>query len=160
MHCPKTGFLCCRFFSWPPCSFPFPWRPSSLTTAFPTNLTLCGEPVPLHDRKFWEMMDREFTLAVYDQAQVFLLLKRSTRFFPFIESQLKAKGMPDDLKYLMVAESAMRPVVFSNKGAAGHWQFMEKTGKRFNLRKNSQIDERLDLAKSTEAALSYLKCAL
>ena len=124
---------------------------------FPTNLTLCGEPVPLHDRKFWEMMDREFTMAVYDRAQVLLLLKRSTRFFPYIESQLKAKGMPDDLKYLMVAESALRPVVFSNKGAAGHWQFMEKTGKRFNLRKNSQMDERLDLAKSTEAALSYLK---
>ena len=124
---------------------------------FPTNLTLCGEPVPLHDRKFWEMMDREFTQTVHDQAQVFLWLKRSSRFFPYIESQLKAKGMPDDLKYLMVAESAMRPVVFSNKGAAGHWQFMEKTGKRFNLRKNSQIDERLDLAKSTEAALAYLK---
>jgi membrane-bound lytic murein transglycosylase D len=137
--------------------FPFSLEAQQPYYSFPTNLTLCGEPVPLHDRKFWEMMDREFTLAVYDRAQVFLLLKRSTRFFPYIESQLKAKGMPDDLKYLMVAESAMRPVVFSNKGAAGHWQFMEKTGKRFNLRKNSQIDERLDLAKSTEAALSYLK---
>jgi membrane-bound lytic murein transglycosylase D len=124
---------------------------------FPTNLTLCGETVPLQQRKIWEMMDREFTLAVYDRAQVLLLLKRSARFFPYIESQLKARGLPDDLKYLMVAESAMRPAVFSNKGAAGHWQFMEKTGKRFNLRKNSHIDERLDLAKSTEAALSYLK---
>ena len=125
--------------------------------SFPTNLTLCGEPVPLHDRKFWEMMDREFTMAVYDRAQVLLLLKRSSRYFPYIENQLKAKGMPDDLKYLMVAESAMRPVVFSSKGAGGHWQFMEKTGKRFNLRKNSSLDERLDLVKSTEAALSYLK---
>jgi peptidoglycan lytic transglycosylase D len=157
MHLPKS-----RPYFWPflfitALLFPLSLEAQQPYYSFPTNLTLCGEPVPLHDRKFWEMMDREFTMAVYDRAQVFLWLKRSSRFFPFIESQLKAKGMPDDLKYLLVAESAMRPVVFSNKGAAGHWQFMEKTGKRFNLRKNSQIDERLDLAKSTEAALSYLK---
>jgi hypothetical protein len=124
---------------------------------FPAELTLCGEPVPLESRAVWEMLDREFTQIVYDRAQVYLWLKRSTRFFPVIESQLKAKGLPDDLKYLLVAESGMRTRAVSNKGAAGHWQFMEKTGKRFNLRKNSHIDERLDLAKSTEAALKYLK---
>ena len=157
MHLPKNGFYFCPFLFLAALLFPVSLEAQQPFYTFPTNLTLCGEPVPLHDRKFWEMMDREFTMAVYDRAQVLLLLKRSTRFFPYIESQLKAKGMPDDLKYLMVAESAMRPAVFSNKGAAGHWQFMEKTGKRFNLRKNSQIDERLDLAKSTEAALSYLK---
>ena len=65
--------------------------------------------------------------------------------------------MPDDLKYLLVAESGMRARAVSTKGASGHWQFMEKTGKRFHLRKTLHIDERLDLAKSTEAALSYLK---
>jgi membrane-bound lytic murein transglycosylase D len=124
---------------------------------FPAELTLCGEPVPLDNRAVWEMMDREFTLVVYDRAQVYLWLKRSTRYFPFIEAQLKAKGLPDDLKYLLVAESGLRTRAVSNKGASGHWQFMEKTGKRFNLRKNAHIDERLDLAKSTEAALSYLK---
>jgi hypothetical protein len=124
---------------------------------FPPDLTLCGERVPLDNRAVWEMMDREFTLVVYDRAQVYLWLKRSTRYFPFIEAQLKAKGLPDDLKYLLVAESGMRARAVSTKGAGGHWQFMEKTGKRFNLRKNAHIDERLDLAKSTEAALSYLK---
>jgi membrane-bound lytic murein transglycosylase D len=157
MRLPQEGFY---FWPWL-CTiallFPHSLEAQQPYYTFPNNLTLCGEPVPLQDRKIWEMMDREFTMAVYDRAQVFLWLKRSSRFFPFIESQLKAKGMPDDLKYLLVAESAMRPVVISNKGAAGHWQFMEKTGKRFNLHKNSQIDERLDLAKSTEAALSYLK---
>ena len=154
---PKNRLFLLPFLFMAALLFPLSLEAQQPYYTFPTNLTLCGEPVPLQDRKFWEMMDREFTQAVYDRAQVFLWLKRSSRFFPYIESQLKAKGMPDDLKYLMVAESAMRPVVFSNKGAAGHWQFMEKTGKRFNLRKNSQIDERLDLAKSTEAALSYLK---
>lgn len=157
MHPPKNRLSLLPFLFLAAFLFPLSLEAQQPYYTFPTNLTLCGEPVPLHDRKFWEMMDREFTQAVHDQAQVFLWLKRSSRFFPYIESQLKAKGMPDDLKYLMVAESAMRPVVFSNKGAAGHWQFMEKTGKRFNLRKNSQIDERLDLAKSTEAALAYLK---
>ncbi|MBI5586179.1 MAG: lytic transglycosylase domain-containing protein [Deltaproteobacteria bacterium] len=124
---------------------------------FPSELSLCGERVPLENQAVWEMMDREFTLIVYDRAQVYLWLKRKERFFPFIETQLKAKGMPDDLKYLLVAESSLRSRAVSNKGASGYWQFMEKTGKRFNLRKNSHIDERLDLAKSTEAALSYLK---
>lgn len=124
---------------------------------FPSSLTLCGEPVPLSDRKIWERMDREFMLNVYDRGQIFLWLKRSKRYFPFIEARLKEKGMPDDLKFLLVAESSLRPQALSNKGAAGFWQFIEKTGKRFSLQKKPWIDERLDLAKSTEAAINYLK---
>lgn len=124
---------------------------------FPHSLSLCGEPVPLSDRKIWERMDREFTINVYDRAQVFLWLKRSKRYFPYIEARLKEKGMPDDLKYLLVAESALRPQALSNKGAAGFWQFIEKTGKRFSLQKKPWIDERLDLIKSTDAAINYLK---
>ena len=102
-------------------------------------------------------MDREFTFNVYDRAQVFLWLKRSKRYFPYVEARLKEKGMPDDLKYLLVAESSLRPQALSNKGAAGFWQFIEKTGKRFSLQKKPWIDERLDLIKSTEAAINYLK---
>ena len=124
---------------------------------FPSCLTLCGEPVPFADRKVWERMDREFMLNVYDRAQVFLWLKRSKRYFPYVEARLKEKGMPDDLKYLLVAESSLRPQALSNKGAAGFWQFIEKTGKRFSLQKKPWIDERLDLIKSTEAAINYLK---
>lgn len=124
---------------------------------FPRNLTLCGEPVPLEDRRIWERMDREFTLQVYDRAQVILWLKRSHRLFPFVEERLKAKGLPEDLKYLMVAESSLLPRALSNKGAAGFWQFMERTGKRFNLQKKPWLDERLNLAKATEAAMEYLK---
>ncbi len=124
---------------------------------FPSTLSLCGEPVPLWDRKVWERMDREFMLNVYDRGQVFLWLKRSKRYFPYIEARLKEKGMPDDLKYLLVAESALRPQALSNKGAAGFWQFIEKTARRFSLQKKPWIDERLDLAKSTDAAVNYLK---
>jgi len=132
--------------------------PASATYyTFPTSLTLCNEPVPLSDRRIWERMDREFVLNVYDRGQMYLWLKRSKRYFPYIEARLKEKGMPDDLKYLLVAESALRPQALSNKGAAGFWQFIEKTGKRFSLQKKPWIDERLDLVKSTDAAISYLK---
>jgi hypothetical protein len=124
---------------------------------FPETITICNEPVPLSNRSVWERMDREFLTNIYDQGQVYLWLKRSSRFFPFIEARLKEKGMPDDLKYLMVAESALRTRTISNKGAAGFWQFMEKTGKRFGLQKKPWVDERLDLAKSTDAAINYLK---
>jgi membrane-bound lytic murein transglycosylase D len=125
--------------------------------SFPSTLTICNEPVPLMDRRIWERMDREFMLNVYDRGQIYLWLKRSNRYFPFVEAQLKEKGMPDDLKYLMVAESSLMPRALSSKGAAGFWQFMEKTGKRFNLQKKPGIDERLSLIKSTDAAISYLK---
>lgn len=139
------------------CSALLPSLAGAFYYTFPPSLTLCGEPVPLADRKVWERMDREFMLNVYDRAQIFLWLKRSKRYFPFIEARLKEKGMPDDLKYLLVAESSLRPQALSNKGAAGFWQFIEKTGKRFSLQKKPWIDERLDLAKSTEAAINYLK---
>jgi membrane-bound lytic murein transglycosylase D len=124
---------------------------------FPSYLVLCGEQVPLSDRRIWERMDREFMLNVYDRGQVYLWLKRSKRYFPYIETRLKEKGMPDDLKYLLVAESSLRSLALSNKGAAGFWQFIEKTGKRFSLQKKPWIDERLDLVKSTDAAINYLK---
>jgi len=124
---------------------------------FPSPLTLCGEPVPLGDRRVWERMDREFMLHVYEHGQIYLWLKRSKRYFPYIEGRLKEKGMPDDLKYLLVAESSLLPRAMSNKGAAGFWQFIERTGKRFSLQKKTWIDERFDLVKSTEAAINYLK---
>jgi membrane-bound lytic murein transglycosylase D len=133
-----------------------PWSSAAYYT-FPLSMDICGEPVPLSDRMVWERMDREFMINVYDRGQVYLWLKRSNRFFPYIENKLQEKGLPEDLKYLLVAESSLRAQALSNKGAAGFWQFIEKTGKRFSLQKKAWIDERLDLAKSTEAALNYLQ---
>ncbi|MEW6188253.1 MAG: lytic transglycosylase domain-containing protein [Thermodesulfobacteriota bacterium] len=150
-----------RLFRWVllPIFFLLLWAPPSPAAYynFPSNLTLCGEPVPLNDRKIWERMDREFILNVYDRGQIYLWLKRGNRYFPRLEARLKEKGMPEDLKYLMVAESSMLPRALSNKGAAGMWQFMERTGKRFGLQKKPWIDERLDFIKATDAAIGYLK---
>jgi membrane-bound lytic murein transglycosylase D len=135
------------------------WASLSLAAyyTFPAHLDLCGEPVPLSDQAVYERLDREFLINVYDRGQVFLWLKRSSRYFPYIEARLKEKGMPDDLKYLLVAESSLRPQANSNKGAVGFWQFIEKTGRKYNLQKKPWLDERMDLEKSTEAALSYLQ---
>jgi hypothetical protein len=123
----------------------------------PNSFNLCGEPMPLEDRRVWEMLDREFTITVWDQAQVLMYLKRASRYFPYIESRLALAQMPDDLKYLAVAESALIIYSRSRKGARGPWQFMTPTARVNGLRRNLVVDERLDFELSTEAALQNLK---
>jgi membrane-bound lytic murein transglycosylase D len=123
----------------------------------PVSISLCHEPVPLENRKALDMLDREFTIAVWDRAQVFMWLKRAGRYFPYIEEKLAEADMPDDLKYVAVAESALITDIKSRKRAVGLWQFMSRTATRYGLRKNRLIDERLDFERSTEAAVKYLK---
>ncbi len=74
-----------------------------------------------------------------------------------IEKSLKKAGLPDDLKYIPVIESALRDNVSSSAGAAGLWQFMPDTAKRYGLVVNEFVDERFDVAKSTAAAMLYFK---
>lgn len=123
----------------------------------PGSISLCNEPIPLENRRVLEMLDREFTIAVWDRAQVFLWLKRSGRYFSYIQEKLTEAGVPDDLKYVAVAESALIANIRSRKRAVGLWQFMSYTGRRYGLRKNRTIDERRDFERSTEAAIKYLK---
>ena len=132
--------------------------PSPVFNAFssPKTLTLCGERMPLENPDVFEMLDREFTVMVWDHARVFMLLKRAARYFPFIEKALRDAGMPDDLKYLAVAESSLIPYARSTSGALGHWQFIPETGQRKGLRKDHSVDERMALERSTEAAILYL----
>ncbi len=65
--------------------------------------------------------------------------------------------MPDDLKYMAIAESALRPHAGSRKGAIGFWQFMKPTGTKYDLVINERIDERRNIFASTSAAIRYLK---
>ncbi len=125
--------------------------------AVPDSLSLCGEAVPLGISVVHEMLDRELTISAWDQAQVFMWIKRAGRVFPVIEKRLAELGMPDDLKYLAVAESALLPYVESNKAAVGAWQIIEETGVRNGLRKEELVDERYGLESSTGAALRYLQ---
>lgn len=86
-----------------------------------------------------------------------VLLGRVERFFPLYEQELNRTGIPNELKYVSVVESALRPTVESPVGAVGLWQFMKATGKIYGLRINSVVDERRDPIKSTQAATAYLR---
>jgi len=120
-------------------------------------VTFCEERVPLEIQDVKERFEREMLISVGDRVQVFLWLKRSRRYLPHIEQALKENGMPDDLKYVIVAESALKPHAISNKGAVGYWQFIFETGRNYGLTINENKDERRNFFTSTQAALSYLK---
>ena len=83
-------------------------------------------------------------------------LRRSDQYFPLFEETFDRYGLPLELKYLSVVESALDPKARSRAGATGLWQFMYGTGKVFGLKINSYVDERSDPVRSTEAAAKYL----
>jgi len=120
-----------------------------------SSLEFCGEPVPLDDPDVRERMEKELLLSLWDRDQAVLWLKRSTRYLPSIEAMLAEAGMPDDLKYIALAESALRPHVGSPKGAIGFWQFMPETGRRYGLTIDAAMDQRRNLAAATRAAIAY-----
>ena len=122
----------------------------------PTKMDFAGESVPLSNPDIRERMDRELLVNTYWQSNGLLLLKRANKFFPIIEPILKKNGIPDDFKYLALAESGLEQVV-SPSGATGFWQIMKATGKEYGLEINDNVDERYHIEKATEAACAYLK---
>ena len=122
----------------------------------PDKIDLCGEPVPLHVQEVQERFDKEFTLIVYNHAQVYLWLKRMERYFPWIEERLRVNSLPDDLKYVAIVESDLLPNAVSPKGAAGPWQFMPSTGSAYGLSQKGSVDKRFDFEHSTDGAFLYL----
>ncbi len=131
--------------------------PPTPVPTIPAKLTLAGEKVPLELPFVAEQLDREFTIAVHDRAQVVMWLKRARRYFPYITRELRRAGMPEDLKYLAVAESALLHRISSRAGAVGMWQFLPATARRYGLRVNRWFDDRRNPEKATAAALAYLK---
>ena len=120
-------------------------------------LTFCNEPVPLNEADIKERLEREMLLSLDNNDDVILWLKRANRFFPYIEKVLKEKSLPEDLKYVAIAESALKSHATSNKAAVGYWQFIESTGIKYGMKISNDIDERRNLINSTEAAANYLK---
>ena len=121
------------------------------------SLDFCGERVPLEIQEVRERLEKELLLSLWDRPQVVLWLKRSRRYFPIIEGLLKDGGLPDDIKYVAIAESALRPHAGSKKGAVGFWQFMKDTGKNHGLTIDQYVDERRNLFASTRAAIRYFR---
>lgn len=87
---------------------------------------------------------------------VSFMLGASNFYMPIFEQALEVYGLPLELKYLPVIESALNPNAVSRVGATGLWQFMAATGKRYGLKLNSMIDERRDPLKASYAAAHYL----
>ena len=121
----------------------------------PEYIEFAGERVPLEKADIFERLDRELLVNTYWQSNALLLMKRANKFFPLIEPLLKKYNLPDDFKYLCVAESALIQVP-SHKGAAGYWHFLRATGRQYGLEVNDNVDERYNLELSTKAAAKYL----
>jgi hypothetical protein len=122
----------------------------------PDSLDFAGEPVPLNDPNVRERLDRELLVNTYWQSNGLMIIKRAHKYFPIIEPMLQKYGLPDDFKYLIVAESALQNNS-SPAGAAGFWHFLKGTGKEYGLEINNYVDERYNLELSTKKAAEYLK---
>ncbi|HJA84351.1 MAG TPA: transglycosylase SLT domain-containing protein [Candidatus Bacteroides intestinavium] len=97
------------------------------------------------------------TYTVRLRGQVAFMLSACNFYMPIFEEALDAYGLPLELKYLPIIESALNPSAVSRAGATGLWQFMHATGKVYGLESNSLVDERRDPIKATWAAARYLK---
>lgn len=127
--------------------------------AIPDKLSFANEPAPVARWDIREKFDKEFLLNYYNQGTILYLIKLANRNFPILESRLKANGVPEDFKYLCIAESNMQGWAVSKSGAVGYWQFLDGTATGYGLESNNQVDQRQDLERSTDAACKYLKQA-
>ena len=122
----------------------------------PDSVLFADEPVPLWRFDVRESLDRELLVNSYFHSQTLRYIKMAPRYFSIIEPILKEKGVPDDFKYLAVAESGFNPRAFSPARAVGLWQFLQGTARDYGLEINSEVDERYHIEKSTYAACDYL----
>lgn len=123
----------------------------------PEKLEFAGEEVPLQNFDVKESLDRDLMVNCYFHSQTLRYLKLSPRYFEIIEPILKQDSVPEDFKYLALAESGFDPRIVSPSGAGGIWQFLKGTGKDYGLEVNEEVDERFHIEKATHAACKYLK---
>lgn len=121
----------------------------------PEEVFFAGEEVPVELFDVRESLDRELLVNTYWHSQTLFLMKRAARYFPIIEPILQEYGVPDDFKYLAVAESGLENAR-SPANAVGYWQFLTGTARDYGLEINNEVDERYSIEKSTEAACKFL----
>lgn len=122
----------------------------------PHKLSFASERVPLEYFDVRESLERELISNSYFHSQTIFLLKRINRYLPIIEPILEQYNIPEDFKYLAVAESILNDKAKSPVGAAGIWQLMKGTAQDYGLEVNANVDERYNLELSTHAACKYL----
>ena len=125
----------------------------------PAKVSFAGEPMPLDRFYVKEALDRELLSNAYFHSQTIRFIKMAPRYFSIIEPILKENGVPDDFKYLAVAESNLDPRAVSPAQAVGFWQLLKGTAVDYGLEINDEVDERYHLEKSTRAACNYIKDA-
>lgn len=122
----------------------------------PDEMDFAGEKVPLDLFYVRESMDREIMINTFMHTSTILMFKRAARWFPVIEPILKKNNIPDDFKFLALAESNLANVVSPSR-AEGFWQFLKATGQKYGLEITEEVDERYNVEKSTEAACQYFR---
>jgi len=125
----------------------------------PSKLTFAGEKVPMEYFDVRENLDRELLSTVYFHSQTIRYIKNAPRYFAMIEPILKTNGIPEDFKYLCVAESGFDTRALSPAKAAGMWQLLESVAKENSMVVNDEVDERYNIEKSTEVACKIFKSA-
>jgi membrane-bound lytic murein transglycosylase D len=126
------------------------------TPEVPEQADFAGESAPLELVYVRESFEREIFANTYMHSATILMFKRANRWFPLIEPILKKNNIPDDFKYLALAESNFANVV-SPSGAEGFWQFIKPTGQKYGLEITEEVDERYNVEKATEAACKYFQ---
>lgn len=124
----------------------------------PLNLEFAGERVPQNDYQIKESLEKEFFANKTWKNSSIALFAKAQKWFPLIEPILKNEGIPDDFKYVAIIESHLSNVI-SPMGASGFWQLMPTTAQHYGLIVNSEVDERLDVEKSTYVACKHFKDA-
>lgn len=114
-----------------------------------------GEALPMDNFDVRERLDRELLVNTYWHSNTMLNIKSAYKFFPMMEQTLKEYGIPEDFKYLAVAESSLRNAV-SPAGARGLWQLMSPTAREYGLEISDDVDERYHYEKATVAACKML----
>jgi len=124
----------------------------------PENISFAGERCPLERQDIAERFDRELHINTYWRSNTLLLMKRINRWFPMIERVFKNEGVPEDFKYIAIAETMLQNLK-SPAGAGGFWQLLPATARELGLQVDDEVDERYDQVKATYAAAKYLKRA-
>ncbi|TRZ76333.1 MAG: hypothetical protein D4R97_00940 [Bacteroidetes bacterium] len=124
------------------------------TPECPSKADFAGEKIPLGLFYVKESLDREIMINTFMHASTILMFKRANRWFPLIEPILKKNNIPDDFKFLCLAESNLYNAVSPSR-AEGFWQFLKPTAIRYGLEVNEEVDERYNVIKATEAACQY-----
>ena len=121
------------------------------------DVDFCGECLPLDQSDVVDRWKHVFRLFRSHARDLGNLRQRADAFFPIIDPILDKYGIPDDFRYVPLAESAFQPKAVSRAGAAGYWQLMPGTARDLGLIVGKRTDERFNVGKATDAACRYLR---